>query len=65
MGYRFAGETRLVYAAGDGMREFADAPLGDLEVIARAPGYAEARQPRRLLAGVPMEVLLRLVPEGD
>ena len=65
VGYRFAGETRLLYAAGDGTREFADAPLGDLVVIARAPGYAEASQPRQLLAGVPMEVLLRLVPAEE
>jgi len=65
VGYRFAGETRLVYAAGDGTREFADAPLGDLVVIARAPGYAEATQPRRLLAGVAMEVILHLVPAAE
>jgi len=63
VGYRFRGETRLLYAAGDGTREFADAPVGPLEVMARAPGYEDAVQPRTLIAGVPMEVRLRLVPK--
>lgn len=65
VGYRFRGETHLLYASADGTRGFADAPLGDLIAIARAPGYEEASQPREILPGVPVEVRLTLRRPAD
>jgi hypothetical protein len=62
VGYYSGERTRFLNASEHGVREFADAPLGDLIVAAKAPGYEETQQTRRLLAGVPMEVILKLRP---
>jgi len=63
VGYRYRDRTSLLNAGPDGMRRMADAPIGEILVIARAPGYEDAEQPRTLVAGVPMEVVLKLVPK--
>ncbi|MFV1959633.1 MAG: hypothetical protein ACC662_09505, partial [Planctomycetota bacterium] len=55
VGYVYLGQTRLLYAGKDGSRAFSDAPLGDLVIVARAPGYEEVRTRRPILAGVPAE----------
>ena len=62
VGYAWRGHTRLLYAGEDGRRAFADAPLGDLMIVARAVGYEEARSLRSLIAGVPTEVHLVVQP---
>lgn len=62
VGYAWRGRTRWLYAGEDGRRAFADAPLGNLMVVARAAGYDETRTPRALIAGVPTEVHLVLHP---
>ena len=63
-GYRFAGEDRLRRPNREGQVRFTDAPLGPLSVVARAPGFVEAEQRRPLLAGVRLDVVLVLRPEG-
>ncbi len=65
VGYDTRKGPKLFYAGEDGIRRFADAPLGPIEIIAKAEGYEEVRQRRELLAGVPMEVILTLRPVRD
>jgi hypothetical protein len=64
VGYRHDGKLRLVYARERGEREFSDAPLGRIEVVARAPGYAEATRVVEMVPGVPEVAVLTLEPEG-
>ena len=63
VGYVHEGRPRWYGAEAGGRRVLVDVPLGELEVMARAPGYVEGRQRRTLLAGVPDEVLIVLAPE--
>ena len=62
VGYYSGARTRFLNASDEGVRAFADAPLGTLLVAAKAPGYQEAQQTWRLTAGVPEEVILKLRP---
>ena len=62
MGYEVDGKSHLYYADEAGRRDLTDVPLGDIVVIAEAPGYARKRQRWTLIAGVPAEVLLELKP---
>ena len=59
-GYRHRGETRLKALDAQGQVLFTDAPLGDLIVVARAPGYPDATQPRYLTSGIRTDVVLVL-----
>jgi hypothetical protein len=61
VGYEAAGKERWLYAKEDGDREF-EAPIGDVVVIAKAPGFPTVRRPLLLSAGVPEEVVLVLEP---
>ena len=63
VGFRYRDRAHLYQAGKDGLRQIIDAPIADVEVIARAPGYKDASTPRTLIAGVPTEVVLTLVPE--
>ncbi len=57
---------RLVYADRNGRRTFTDAPLGEIEVIAQAPGYKRAKRKAVLQAGIQESVKLFLLPgDGD
>ncbi len=59
------GHVRLLYARENGARQFTDTPLGELDIVARAPGYEEVRAHRNLVAGVPEEVRLVVKPASD
>jgi hypothetical protein len=63
VGYRKDGASRVRYAEPTGRRMFGDAPLGRIEVFARAPGYAEVTQTVVIEAGVPAETVLLLRPQ--
>ena len=62
-GYRSGLEDRLRPVDERGHVIFTDAPLGNLEVLARAPGFRPATQKRFLNAGLQLSVLLRLEKE--
>lgn len=47
-----------------GEAEFTDAPLGELVVMARAPGYLPVSRPARLEPGTREELVLLLEPEA-
>ena len=64
VGYEFDGKVHLYYADDSGRRELTDVPIGDIVVLAQAPGYREQRQRRTLMAGVPDEVVLELRPSS-
>jgi hypothetical protein len=59
-GYRHRGELRLKALDARGGVLFTDAPLGDLIVVAAAPGYLESTQPRYLTSGIRTDVILTL-----
>ncbi len=65
VGYVEGDHVRLLYAGEDGRRTFADAPLGDVTVVAKAPGCPEVRTRRFLTPGVPEEVRMILHPQKD
>jgi hypothetical protein len=62
VGYVQDGERRLALADAVGKATFSDAPVGRLQVVARAPGFQEASQTRELMAGIQLEVLLFVTP---
>ncbi len=62
VGYVFRGEERLFRVNEQGWRRLTDVPLFELEFVARAAGYEDARQTRTPLAGIPEEVVLPLKP---
>jgi hypothetical protein len=63
VGYRKDKSIRWLYAEADGHRTFTDAPLGEYEVVARAPGYPLVERKVVVTAGVLAEVTLLLRPE--
>jgi hypothetical protein len=60
VGYLHAGQAHLFYVDAAGRHEMTDVPIGDVVVLAQAPGYEEKRLARTLLPGVPDEVILEL-----
>jgi hypothetical protein len=63
-GYRTdRGERMRAVHPPRGEAEFTDAPLGDLVVVARAPGYQPLSRPARIEAGAREELVLVLEPE--
>jgi hypothetical protein len=63
-GYRTdRGERMRAVHPPRGEAEFTDAPLGDVVVVARAPGYQPLSRPSRIEAGAREELVLVLEPE--
>ena len=62
-GYLVGRMERVRSAADDGTFRFADAPLGDVELIAKADGYRLGSGRARVVAGLSTEAVVVLVPE--
>jgi hypothetical protein len=62
-GYRVGGVDRLRPVNARGQALFTDAPLGELETVAQAPGFRPVRQKRFLTAGLRLDAMLVLEPE--
>jgi hypothetical protein len=65
VGFETLRGPRLYYVDPQGLRTLTDVPLGDVVVVAEAPGYERVRRPTRVEPGVPGELRLVLEPEGD
>jgi hypothetical protein len=64
-GYRTdRGERLRAVHPPAGEAEFTDAPLGELVVLARAPGYQPLARPARVEAGAREDLVLVLEPEA-
>ena len=61
-GYLVGRMERVKGAAPDGTFRFADAPVGELELIAKADGYELGSGRVRVVSGVPNEAIVTLVP---
>ncbi len=59
-GYVFGGRERLRRVDARGLVTFTDAPLGELEIVGRAPGFERSSQRRYLNAGLSTEVVMAL-----
>lgn len=59
-GYVYGGRERLREVDERGQVTFTDAPLGMVEIVARAPGFERGSQRRYLNAGLPSEVPMAL-----
>lgn len=64
VGFETLRGPRLYYVDAQGLRTLTDVPLGDVVIVAEAPGYERIRRPTRVEAGVPGELRLVLEPEG-
>lgn len=65
VGYMEGKHARVLYVEEDGSRTFAAAPAGEIEIVARAAGYEEARALRVLTGGVVEEVTLVMKPKAE
>jgi hypothetical protein len=65
VGYRVGDGYRWRYADKQGRQTFTDAPIGTLEVMARAPGFADTKGTVVVIAGLAAERLLLLRRERD
>jgi hypothetical protein len=63
VGFETPRGPRLYYVDARGVRTLTDVPLGDVVIVAEAPGYERVRRPTRVEAGVPGELRLLLEPE--
>ncbi|MDA1194818.1 MAG: hypothetical protein O2894_06505 [Planctomycetota bacterium] len=59
-GYIFGGRENLRAADARGQVTFTDAPLGEIEIVARAPGFERGAQRRYLNAGLRTDVIMAL-----
>jgi len=64
-GYVYGGREHLRDVNERGQVTFTDAPLGIVEIIARAPGFERGAQRRYLNAGLTTEVTMALKLEKD
>ena len=64
-GYQRGGGERVKFTDEKGHVRFSDAPLGDLVIVAHAPGYRDATQRRFLSAGLPTSLVIVLQAEED
>ena len=62
VGFKTSRGPRLYYVDPTGLRTLTDVPLGDVMIVAQAPGYESLERPTRVEAGVPGELKLNLVP---
>jgi hypothetical protein len=62
-GYVRDGRPTLLQVDEAGRRTFANLPPGPIEILARAPGYEEARETRPLVGRLTTSVTMRLKPE--
>lgn len=62
-GYMRGQGERVKRADAKGQVRFSDAPLGDLVVVAHAPGYRDGTQRRFLSAGLPTSLVIVLERE--
>jgi hypothetical protein len=62
-GYFRFGDLRSRVAAQDGTFPFSDAPVGRLDVTAKAPGWSGDTVPVSLVPGVPAEAIVTLTPK--
>lgn len=62
VGYQTPRGPRLYYVDPQGVRTLTDAPLGELTLVAQAPGYEPLQRVTRLEAGVTEEALVVLTP---
>ena len=62
-GYQRFGSLRLRPPGKDGTFPFSDAPVGRLEVTAKAPGWSAEMVVVTLVTGVPAEANVTLTPE--
>lgn len=63
VGYETPKGARLYYVdAATGTRTLSDAPLGEVMLLAQAPGFALIRRPTRITGGLTEELLFNLVP---
>jgi hypothetical protein len=60
VGYRTKEGVRWRFVDPNGRQMYTDAPLGRLEVLAKAPGYPEVKSVVILEPGVPAETVLLL-----
>ena len=65
VGFETPKGPKFYYVPPEGTRTFTDVPLGDVVVLAQAPGYRLLRRPTRVEAGVPGELRLVLEPESS
>jgi hypothetical protein len=61
-GYLVGNLERLVAVGEDGVSRFVDAPVGNLRILAKAPGYAVGYGSVQVVGGVPSEALVVLEP---
>lgn len=61
-GYETEGAPRLYYVDAQGARVLTDVPLGEVRLVAEAPGFQRLTRAARLEPGVPEEVRLVLTP---
>ena len=66
-GYETPQGNRLYMMDDEGKKTLTDAPLGNLVILAKAPGFADARRAARIEAGVAEEVaiLMTRLPAGS
>lgn len=62
VGYETPRGPRLYYVNPEGVRTLTDVPLGELTLVAQAPGFEPLKRAARLEAGVTEEVLMVLTP---
>lgn len=63
VGFETPRGPKLYYVPPEGTRTLTDVLLGDVVVLAQAPGYLPLRRPTRVEAGVPGELRLLLERE--
>ncbi len=62
VGFETLRGPRLYYVDPDGLRTLTDVPLGDVVIVAEAPGFERLTRPTRVEAGVPGELKIVLQP---
>jgi hypothetical protein len=59
-GYRRGNGERVRKIDADGQVRFSDAPLGEVVIVAHAPGYEDGTRTTYISAGVPVDLVIVL-----